>query len=584
MARNKKPNRNEFRRLKNKYHKRKPDTNLDQDKPLPSIDGQVFDGKLLDEVATHAANRQGWKSGEARRVIDGYVGADAEDVSLIPCELCGDTDAFREDRYALMKPAREHPLTEMDADAAKDGLRQVRICATCINEDEKVRTTLNKIDADDAEDIDPEVMNHVHERLVGGDADPSTIEPMLPWVNRRVDSLNDQNEALETEKRRLEQERDQIYKAIRRDLDKLVKRKVLTKEDVRKENLPVTIAVLTVVREQYGGDVMARSDLRDLFQSVRAESEFCRDCSKVWPKGTHQHYADSEGSTVSSTSTNHMNGSRQANAAQLTTLINLANFCAFEKVIPHSVIRQIDSSGTHLLHYRSHGSMARGVPCRDYFRCEVYVKLVGRSKAHIVTLDAVPSWFTRLEEVPEARQWQKGTDDVRLHRTEIAEEALEPGSYTRRPEWSLPDALVASETVEEKLAELAGQVAQKWNDSHPDEPIPDHLTLESLTRDRRASQVFQSEESDDQNRDALALQRVAEKRGLESYRDLGDFEAFSWIANHPSPFIVNDRWQILLSTVTRTGPRRFTLEDVKETVRVNSIYPVTKVDPTQAQF
>lgn len=64
--------------------------------------------------------------------LDGDMGREVEELfQPLPCEKCGTTETYPEDRVAMIAGARAVPVNEIDARAGRDGKRLVRICEPC---------------------------------------------------------------------------------------------------------------------------------------------------------------------------------------------------------------------------------------------------------------------------------------------------------------------------------------------------------------------------------------------------------------------------------------------------------------------
>ena len=53
-------------------------------------------------------------------------------VAGLPCEVCGGSERFDQDTFALTSPAREVALCEFDFYASNEGQRLIRTCKPCV--------------------------------------------------------------------------------------------------------------------------------------------------------------------------------------------------------------------------------------------------------------------------------------------------------------------------------------------------------------------------------------------------------------------------------------------------------------------
>jgi hypothetical protein len=385
--------------------------------------------------------------------------------------------------------------------------------------DDEVTETLNRLGSD-PESIDPEVMRRVHQRL----------------MDRRT-RLVEQRGELDDQISDFDSEVERLYLRVVDDLQQLVDDGRLDAAAVEPENMGKTIALLSSLRLEHG-ELANHPDLRELMQAADAESEFCEDCDRVYPKGTHRH-----GEETKILPPQKMNGERICDSAELLTLNQLANFSAFEKTIPLDIIAKLDPTGTNLIGFRSHGNTTRGVKGRDYFRCEALVKLRGRDKPWIGKLDVIPAWFIRLDEGNLEEGSQTATMDLPYSAfpegyegkgglARLATEGLHVTSRSIKTEVEEPTEIPVHVISDDEMDRLI-QESTKW--AHPE----------------------QTKE--------LAI--IARDRGLPDYRALGKFEAWALLATNPDPQVVRARFNIALRAVRRAGPdRQFTEMHVDEAI------------------
>jgi hypothetical protein len=462
---------------------------------------------------------------EIDRESAAYIGIHED--GAIPCEACGTrANTSRQDRYAIVKGAREEPMSELDADSATENKRVARICASCIQNDPEVKQVMDYVDAQDIELIKPDTMERVHAKLLKDltteGIDEFAIRQMQENGRALYEDVLASDEAETTV--------DDWAEQIQRDLLSLVERKQLDPKWLSPDNASKTLAILAKIQLQYG-DVTARPDLRELVTGIDRESDYCKPCNKIYPKGTHQHGVSQK-----------MNGERVCDSAELVTLNQLANFSAFDKTIPFSVMHKIDPNGTHLVGFRTHGDTTRGVKSRDYFRCQMYVKLRGKEKPWLGILDIVPAWFIRLDEADE--------------------DALERGTPTS------VKVDLAADTFPDEYEGRGGLNRLVRDGSHvsPGPALRSRLGYKEIPVEVISDEQMTKEL---QETDRRSLQAIANERGLADYRALGTFEAFALLATNPDPKVVENRFALALQALALAADgRQFTEADVEQAIKL----------------